>query len=86
MWRLKSTTRYADPRGDREIVTRSLRGGPTRTAGVPAQVRGEYEKVPTLSPATLTEANGEEMLPLDETAKPTAVGMNGREKGERLSE
>ena len=86
MWRLKSTTRYADPRGDREIVTRSLHGGLTRTTDVPAQVRGEYEKVPTLSPATLTEANGEEMLPLDETAKPTAVGMNGREKGERLSE
>ena len=53
---------------------------------MPAQVRGEYEKVPTLSPATLTEANGEEMLPLDETAKPTAAAMNGRDKGERLSE
>merc|ERR1711924_402034 len=45
-------------------------------------VRGEYEKVPTLSPATLTEANGEEMLPLDETAKPTAAAMNERDKGE----
>ena len=86
MWRPKSTARCADPRGDGAIVTRSLCGGLTRTADVPAQVRGEYEKVPTLSPATLTEANGEEMLPLDETAKPTAVGMNGREKGERLSE